>query len=130
MMYNKIVQECFFSPVHVGIIALDAPLSVHCRSPETGKGVLIDFYLQCTADKIVHKACFKAIGNPYVIASLEWLCRQIEGKNLDQLPPINYQMLVNELEIINTQYPVAIQVESVYKEALVLMRNKFEEYES
>lgn len=129
MMYNKNVQDCFFHPSHVGVLDLITPLSAHYRSSLAGQGVLIDLYIQCTKDKNVNRACFKANGNPYVIAALEWVCRQIEGENLERLPPINYQILVEKLEIPNTQYPFAIQIEEVYKKVLGLLIEKFERYE-
>ncbi len=124
MMYNKIVQECFFSPSHVGVLDLMAPLSVHYSCNKMG--VLIDLYSQCTAKKEIMKACFKTNGNPFVIAGLEWICRQIEGENLDALPILNYQVLVEQLDIPNSQYPVALHIETVYKEVLLLMKKKFE----
>lgn len=131
MMYNKIVQDCFFLPKHVGVLDLSASLTVHFRSKQINQSMTkIDLYLQCTETALIYKACFKTIGNPYVIAALEWLCRQIEGRALDNLPLINYQILIKELEIPTHQYPVAIQVEDVYKEVLTLMKKKFEGYKS
>lgn len=127
MMYNKVVQDCFFLPKHVGVLDLTASFTVHFGSSQINQSMTkIELYLQCTESALVYKACFKAIGNPYVIASLEWLCRQIEGRELSQLPAINYQILVKELDIPTHQYPIALQVEDVYKEVLILMKKKFE----
>lgn len=127
MIYNKIVEDCFFLPRHVGILDLQAPLTVHHRSSQKNQSITrIDLFLQCTLNKKISKACFRATGNPYVIAAVEWLCREIEGRELEEAYGINYQVLVKELSIPNSQYPIALQVEGVYKEVLNLMKKKFE----
>ncbi len=142
MMYNELVEDCFFLPRHVGILDLQAPLTVHFVSIQKNQSITrIDLYVQCAENALIRKACFKATGNPYVIAALEWLCRQIEGKKLDCLEwrsdqknnPQDkqlYQILVKELEIPQNQYPIALQVEDVYKEVFTLMKKKFEGYKS
>ena len=142
MMYNELVEDCFFLTKHVGILDLQAPLTVHFASIQKNQSITrIDLYVQCMENALIHKACFKATGNPYVIAALEWLCRRIEGKKLDCLEWSTgqknslqdeqlYQVLVKELEIPQNQYPIALQVEDVYKEVLALMKKKFEDYKS
>ncbi|BCA95745.1 hypothetical protein TUM19329_21060 [Legionella antarctica] len=130
-MYNEIVEDCFFLPQHVGIIDLASPLTVHFRSSQNNlSATRIDLYLQCTKRSLISKARFRAIGNPYVIAALEWLCRQSQGRELDSVMSITYQTLIKELEIPTHQYPVALQVEDVYKEVLTLMKKKLEDYKS
>lgn len=142
MMYNKIIEDCFFHPKHVGILDLQTPLTVHFASTQKNQSMTrIDLYMQCTEDTLICKVCFKVTGNPYAIATVEWLCRQIEGKQLDRLewgaaqkdnPQAEqlYQILVKRLEIPQTQYPIALQVEDVYKEVLALMKKKLEDYKS
>ncbi|TAL62754.1 MAG: hypothetical protein EPN84_05990 [Legionella sp.] len=130
MMYNKIVEDCFFNSNHVGLVQPDYPLSAHFKSHVPGQNNRLDLYLVCTKDKIIQRACFKAMGNPYMIAALEWICREIEGLELEQLPVINYPLLVETLAIPNTEYPVAIQVSQAYQEVVKLMRNTFEELKS
>lgn len=125
-MYNNIVQEYFFSPAHVGVLNLDEPFGAHYRSNLAGQGVVIDLYVQCTPAKDVNRVCFKANGNPYLIAALEWISRQLEGRNLDSLPQINHQMLVEQLDIPHQLYPVAIQVDTIYKEVILLLNKQFE----
>jgi nitrogen fixation NifU-like protein len=129
-MYNKNVEDCFFHPNHIGVMDLSDLYTVHCRHENPGQVVLVDFYLQCTQDRIISRACFKASGNPYVIAALEWLCRLTEGRQLDEVAPIDYKTLVNELEIPHAQYPLALQIGTVYKDLLALMKKKFEGIES
>ena len=126
MMYNKIVEDCFFSPIHVGMLDLTKDHTSHVGIGKKGKGTVIDFYLQCNANGLIERACFKAIGNPYTIAALEWLCRQLEGAQLMELPVINYQTMIKILAIPRHQYPAAVQVEDVFKEVVSLMKKKFE----
>lgn len=121
MMYNKLVETCFFSPHHVGEIDTTKDFTVHSRTHKNNQGILIDFSLRCSHEGLIQCARFKAVGNPFVIASLEWLCRQIEGKLITNLPELTYKTLVQQLNIPTFYYPVAIQVEEVYKEALRLM---------
>lgn len=142
MIYNEIIEDCFFHPRHVGILDLQAPLTVHFTSIQNNQSTThIELYIQCTEDALIRKARFKATGNPYVIASLEWLCRQIEGKQLDSLEwgaaqkstlhdEQLYQVLVKQLEIPQNQYPIALQVEDVYKEVLAFAIKKLEDYKS
>jgi nitrogen fixation NifU-like protein len=121
-MYNKTVLNYFFSPAHAGIIDLNDH-TVVVKNNQKKQGT-IELYMQCGRDRVIQRVCFKTNGNPFLIAGLEWLCRQIEGKLIDELPPIDYQSLVNELNIPVTQYPLALRIFSVFKETLILMNNK------
>ena len=123
MMYNEIVYDCFFSPRHVGSVDLNNQLAVVFKSGQKGQGK-IELYLQCNPNGSIDRACFKTNGNPYVIASLEWLCRQLEGKTIGCAPEIDYQLIIKELDIPNVQYPTALRVVDVYKEVLFLIKKK------
>ena len=122
MMYNKIVEDCFFHPQHVGVLNVTEPGTV---SFSTGQEVVIELYMHCDEDYTVCSMCFKSNGNPYVIASLEWLCRQSIGKKTDHLH-FNHEEFIKILEIPFNQVPVVMQVEDVYKEILSLMNKKLE----
>ena len=116
MMYNDKVEEYFFYPKHIGRIDLTESLTAYFGINQ--KGLVIDLYVQCSEHKVITRACFKARGDPYVIACLEWLCRRLEGLSLDQLTEVNYQVLIEALAIPAAKYPIAIQVEVVLKELL------------
>ncbi len=124
MMYNKLVERCFFSPKHVGILDLTHVLSVFYRGGEVGRGDVFDFYLLCDEKGVVLKASFKAYGNPYLIAAAEWLCQQLEGSQINEHPRFNYACLLQEFGIPKTRYPVALQIEDGYKELVHLMKEK------
>ncbi|MFI4963111.1 MAG: iron-sulfur cluster assembly scaffold protein [Legionellales bacterium] len=124
MMYNKLIEDCFFHPRHVGALDEKQPLTVHCRAGQEGGNLLIDWYWECSSEGCIKRACFKVVGNPYVIACLEWLCRQLEGVHVDSLPVIEYPFLISELGIPRMQYPVAVQMDALYKKMSLLMKNK------
>ncbi|MCW8397638.1 iron-sulfur cluster assembly scaffold protein [Legionella sp. PATHC038] len=123
MIYNKIVQDCFFSPRHVGLIDLSERFTVVVKNNQKGQG-LIELYIQSNSDGTIVRACFRTNGNPYIIASLEWLCRQLEGQTTDTVPQIDYQLIVKELDIPVAQYPIALRIMDVFKEALLLIKDK------
>ena len=124
MMYNKLVKDCFFSPQHVGAIDIIDRQTIHFRMHRPKQRVIIDFYLSCAADEFVARACFKTNGNPYVIAALEWLCRQVEHKNLCSLPELTQKTWMDLLELPVSQSPVAVQMDVLYKEVLIFMKSK------
>ncbi|KTD55647.1 putative iron-sulpher cluster proteins NifU [Legionella santicrucis] len=123
MMYNKIVQDYFFLPKHVGIIDTNHALAVMVKNNQKNQGT-IELYMQCDSKGAIIRVCFKTNGNPYVIASLEWLCRQLEGKTIDDVPEIDHLLIINDLDIPIAQYPIALRIIDIYKEVLFLIKNK------
>lgn len=123
MMYNKTIKDYFFSPRHAGVIDLSRDFTVFVKNAQKGQG-LIEFYLQCEPDGIIQRACFKTNGNPYLIAGLEWLCRQLEQQSIDKVLTIDFQLLIKELEIPVAQSPLALRIANVFKDVLILMKNK------
>jgi nitrogen fixation NifU-like protein len=107
----------------VGIIDLNHELAVVFKSKLKDQG-LIELYMQCGQDKIIQRACFKTNGNPYLIAGLEWVCRQLEGCDIAQVVPVDYEVLVKELGIPVPQYPLAIRIVGALKEILILMKQR------
>lgn len=124
MMYNKLVQECFFKARHVGVIGHLVPNRVSYRAEYSNSTLVIELYLQCNDEGQVVHMCFKTNGNPYMIAALEYLCRQSTGKQLSTLAPLNSAEAIRLLEIPKHQTPLLLQVADVYKEVLVLMTNQ------
>ena len=123
-MYNKIVRDYFFHPLHVGSININQPLMVHLKSDQLNRGLVIDLYMQCDENSVVTNICFKTNGNPFLIASLEWLCRRVVGSRLDELSSFNREDIIKVLEIPFNQAPIILQVEDIFKEVLILMNKK------
>lgn len=122
MRYNRIVEEYFFNPEHVGILDLSVPRTVCVSSADfSSNRTVIKLYMHCDKQHIVVAMRFKTNGNPYTIALLEWLCRETIGNNISQLD-YSYEQLVARFEIPFTQAPTALQVYDVYKEILNLIK--------
>lgn len=124
MMYNELVESCFFAPCHVGTLDLSQHWSVYHRSGAPGRGDVCDFYLQCNEEGIVLKACFKAYGNPYLVAAAEWVCCQLEGSQVNIHPQFTYAELIEKLAIPQIRYSAAIQVEDGYQGLIQKMKLK------
>jgi nitrogen fixation NifU-like protein len=122
MNYNKTIADCFFHPRHVG--GLDVSISgvVFFSNATFSQGVLIDLYLHSDGNHTVLDMRFKTNGNPYVIAALEWLCRQSVGKKLELLS-FNREEYINLLALPFNQVPLVMQIEDVYKEIVSLIIN-------
>lgn len=129
MMYNNTVMDCFFAPRHVGRIDESQSLCAHYHTHQKKPDMVLDLYLHCTESGTIDRMCFKASGNPYLIASLEWLCRQVEGHSIKQLPDIGYQTFIKQLAMPHKWYPIAILVDDAYKEAMKLIMNQFERHQ-
>ncbi|WED43809.1 iron-sulfur cluster assembly scaffold protein [Legionella cardiaca] len=123
MIYNELVESCFFAPKHVGTLDLSEPLSVHYRGGAE-RGDVFDLYLLCNKQGRVLKACFKAYGNPYLVAAAELICQRLEDSHINDHPQLDYSWLVEQLEIPKTRYPVALQIEDGYREVIKAMKAK------
>lgn len=121
MMYNKIVHDYFFLPQHVGALDCSEPRTVCYSTKNFNPVLIIDLYMRCEETYIVSSICYKTNGNPYVIASLEWLCRQSLGKKYAELC-FNQEALTKLLEIPFNQIPVVLSVKEVFQEVLNLMK--------
>jgi nitrogen fixation NifU-like protein len=115
-MYNKTVEDFFFHPKHVGSLDITHPLTTCFGTKHNG--LTISLYVRHTENRMIERACYKTNGNPYVIASLEWLCRKIEGASLDALPELHYQQIIEALAMPTSKYPEAVQIERLFKELL------------
>ncbi|KTD78428.1 iron-sulfur cluster assembly scaffold protein [Legionella waltersii] len=124
MMYNDIVQDCFFNPLHVGTLDLKNPFVVGLQREQLGQQNCVSFFVQCSAKGVILQASFKCNGNPYMIAALEWICRQSEGKQLDGISKFSHDELIKLFEIPTKYYPAAIYIEGICKEIQNLMMKK------
>jgi nitrogen fixation NifU-like protein len=120
-MYNKLVQECFFNPQHVGVLDVSQTNTVFFSNAHYTQNAVIELYMQCDEQQIVRSMRFKTNGNPYMIATLESLCKQSVGKNFNQLY-FNGEELIKILEIPFKQSPVTLQVQDVFREVISLIR--------
>lgn len=126
MNYNQLVEDCFFTPKHVGTLDCTEPFTVLSEVGLRDKAFL-QWYAACNPQGLITQCCFKAYGNPYLIAALEWCCRQLIGTSLDGHPRFDYLQLVNELEIPKVLYPTALLVEQGYRQICEKMKQLVKE---
>lgn len=127
MIYNERVESCFFTPKHVGVLDKTAARTVHHRTGEHGRGDFVDLYLKCDKQGTILQACFKAFGNPYLVAAAEWLCQQLEDSQIDEHPCIHYERIIDEFAIPKAHFSVALQIEAGYQKLVLTMQKKLKE---
>lgn len=118
---NALMQRLFFEVTHSGRLDGSALGVVSCGFVSSQlKQVHLFFSI---SNGRIAQACFQAVGSPYLIAGLEWLCREAEGALIASMPLINYSQLIDILEIADKDYPLAVLMESIYNELII--KSKF-----
>lgn len=123
MNYNELVEHYFFQPEHVGQLDSNQARVFHSRTGSASQGDYFDLYLCCDEDGVILQACFKAYGNPYLIAGVEWACRQLVGKHIDEHSGIDYNLLIQLFDIPRSYYPVALLVEKGYSDVVKKLKD-------
>ncbi|MCE3046114.1 iron-sulfur cluster assembly scaffold protein [Legionella sp. 16cNR16C] len=123
IIYNELVERCFFKPCHAGILDCSEPYTVHVRAGYPGRSGHFDLYLQCDSG-LIKKARFKAFGNPYLIAGLELLCEQVENSSLDGHPHFEHRELARRLDLPKNQQQLVFLIETGYLSAINHMKEK------
>ena len=126
MNYNKLTTSLFFDLQHVGELDCALPMTV-CSRISVAKNQCSELYLACDQNGWITQAYFKALGEPYLIAGLEWLCRNIVHTSIETHPNIDHAMIVDALSIPEAQYAVALLVETNYRQAIQLLTQKWVE---
>lgn len=117
MMETALFKSLFFDPQHVGELDCNQPL-IACSRSMLSKNKCCVLYLACDKKGIIVKATYQVMGEPYLIAGLEWLCRQLVNTPLSQHPCINYHQLVDALSIPKARVPSAVLIETNYLQAI------------
>lgn len=115
-MYNKITEDFFFHPKHVGSLDTTNPRVTYFEIKQNG--LFMRLYVSRSENRVIERASYNTNGNPYVIASLEWLCRTIQGASLDALPKLHYQQIIEALGMPTSRYPDAVQIDRLFKELI------------
>lgn len=124
MKYNQLVETFFFNPEHVGILE-SLPWTIKVSRGSVSSGNYFDLYLRINPRGMIEKATFKAFGVPYLIAGLEWICRQAKGCFINQALLWNYQTLIQVLDLPHSQYPLALLMEKGYVDALLILQTSY-----
>lgn len=124
---NEIVQSLFFDLQHVGELDLSQPLSI-CEQVEMGKSKQMNLYLACDQRGVITAARFKAMGDPYLLVGLEWLCRHIENSLLASHPFLDYEVILNSLDIPRLRYPAILLIDTHYRQAVKSLQQQWGAY--
>ncbi len=124
MIYNDKIENLFFDTQHAGELNCAKPLTI-CSRMSLNNHQLTALYLACDEKGWITQAYFKALGDPYLIASFEFLCRQIEHTPLDSHPCVDHAMMVDALLIPKNKYAAAVLVETNYRQAIKLLKQSF-----
>ena len=117
MIYNKAVEDLFFNTQHAGVLNCAEPFTV-CSRIGLEKNKCSELYLACDERGLIAKAVFKAMGDPFLLAGFEWLCRKIEHTPLAAHPCLDYSMIVDALSIPQIRYSAAVLIETSYRQAI------------
>lgn len=124
MIYNEKVETLFFDTQHAGVLDCTEPLTV-CSRLSLDKNKCSELYLSCDEKGVITRLSFKALGDPYLLAGFEWLCREVENTKLDAHPSVDYSTIVAALSIPKINYAAAVLVETNYRQAITLLRQAF-----
>jgi nitrogen fixation protein NifU and related proteins len=124
MIYNELVESCFFQPKHAGVLDCTQKNTHKSQAGSAARGEYFDLYLSFDDAGKILQACFKACGNPYLIAGVEWVCRQLQGTLIDEHPNFDYHFLVKKLAIPKKHYPVALLLENGYRDMVNAVKDQ------
>lgn len=126
MSYNTLVENLFFHPQHNGVLDVSQPFTL-CTHQGVDNTAVFDLYLACNPQGKIERARFKAVGNPYLLASLEWICRETQDSWLKNHLLFDHKLLIKKLEIPRNRYAAALLAEKGYYEAIAKMNQLLEE---
>ena len=127
MMYNKLVKTCFFDIRQGGSIEELSSEQCVIKHFSEKAGQSMEISLACSKVGVIECARFRAQGGPFVIAGLEYLCRQLEGSALEKHPCFSYQEFIALFEIPDNLFPQALRIEDLYSDAIKKMKEAIKE---
>lgn len=114
MMYNLLVEQLFFDLRHAGEISENEAGRQVYESGAAGQSALIKLSISFDQLNCMTKVRFKAYGNPYLLAAMEWLCRQLEGRNVQDCEKLEWQRLIALFDMPKTQQGLALRIVDLY----------------
>lgn len=124
---NENIRALFFDLKHIGELDISQPLCTRERIV-MGKTKQMDLYLACDRRGIITEAHFKAMGDPYLLVGLEWLCRRIEHSLLASHPFLDYEVILQNLEIPRLRYPAILLIDTHYQQAVKSLQQQWGRY--
>ena len=90
--YNEVVRALFADPAHAGELA-GAPVGYF-----EDQGIRVRFTAEIEGEAIKYMR-FQAWGCPHVIASCEWICRELEGGSVEALESFDSARIMADLAV-------------------------------
>ncbi len=87
--YSSLVLELFDRRPHAGRMEA-APGVFSGRAGERARGVEVQFWLKCAAERI-QATSFLAYGCPYTIAAASWWAQRVRGMRLNEAEQIGWR---------------------------------------
>lgn len=113
--YSPEVAALFANPEHAG--RPEPGEFLHGAGGSVKAGALIELWLEVRAGRI-RQARFEAFGCPATIASGEWLCRWLVGRELEAAARLTGFQLAEALAVEAAKRSVALIAEDALKAAL------------
>lgn len=116
-MYNDKIKRYFFNTLHAGDVIDSKACCKRVKVGYRNQGVCV-LALCVNASQQIVQARFKAFGNPFLIATLEWLCEQLEQCTLTKARQMTRTHWVEALSLPESAMPMALLVEKGLNDVL------------
>ena len=110
MDYSTEVRQRFSAPTSAGEISSGPGELVEGSAADPSLGVWIRFQVQIQSGTI-RQARFRAFGCPHTLAAADRVVALIEGRPLDDLRSIDWQLLARQLELPREKFGKLLRIE-------------------
>ena len=110
MDYSTEVRQRFTAPTSVGEISSGPGELIEGSAADASLGVWIRFQVQIQSGTI-RQARFRAFGCPHTLAAADRVVALIEGRPLDDLRSIDWQLLARQLELPREKFGKLLRIE-------------------
>lgn len=111
--YNSLILEHFYQAKFAG--ELD-PAEANVLTAQVGdldSSCIMQLFIKIDGSNVVIAAKFKVFGCVAAIATLDWLCARVLGKNLTELQILNAKQIAQALQLPSQKYYCALMAEDL-----------------
>jgi len=110
MDYSTEVRQRFSAPTRAGEISAGSGELVEGSAADTSLAVWVRFQVQIQSGTI-RQARFRAFGCPHTLAAADRVVALMEGRPLDDLRTIDWQLLARQLELPREKFGKLLRIE-------------------
>ncbi|MCC5791136.1 MAG: hypothetical protein JJT82_00800 [Legionellaceae bacterium] len=115
MMYNHMVEDCFFNARHAGFDDRKKQSGVRVlRYAPANALVRVQWFLCRSEDGTMQSIRYRVTGNPYIMAAVEWMARCGQGKKKSDMPSCDWHFWQKLLDIPRPQLASALQIQEIW----------------